>query len=165
MKVNFRLTGEGQTKLTKVLQRTRVIVAKEFKEGCEAFVKTAVANRAPSPEDEARILSQGTITDGGSYPVKSGIVGASPDEYHFRKEARQISLKDAIRREPINPLWQEGKLKVYLGNTQLYNPGENAEFSIGFSWTGGGNTRSTDDAEAGNTWRFLLESWEYGGVI
>lgn len=166
-RLEFRLTRQGRVKLNRVYKRTLASSRFSFKEGCEKIVKPNISKRAPSLDEERRLISVGVITEpyvGAQRRGRTGIAGAY-DERRFKKAANQYPVKRAVFMEPIEIKREREIARVYLGKTSLYNPGRNPRFSIGFSWRGAHQDRSTDDPEAGETWRHLLESWEFGGVV
>lgn len=166
-RLEFRLTRAGRAKLNRVYKITQARARLSFKEGCEKIVKPNVSKRAPSLDEERRLISVGVITEPYARPGRrgrTGIAGAY-DERRFQKGANQYPIKEAIFKEPVEIKREREVAKVYLGKTSLYNPGRNPRFSIGFSWQTHHGERSTDDPEAGAIWRELLEKWEFGGTF
>ena len=165
-RLSFRLTGKGRAKLNRAYKIARASARFSFKEGCEKIVKPNVSKQAPTLDEERRLISVGVISEsykGRAATTRSGLAGDS-DDRRFKKGVGQHPVKEAILMEPVEIKREREMAKVYLGKTTLYNPGKNPLFSIGFSWHGGGQERSTDDSGAGAVWKHLLESWEYGGV-
>jgi len=162
----FELTPQGHAKLYRAYRSTLEHSKKLLGEGSEKIVKVNASQRAPSNFEEAKILSVGTITkpfvDSFGRSRGEGTRG-SWDPRRFMKIGNQKFLREAILGELVKVKREMDQIYVRLGDPRLYNPGLSTTQSIGFSWRGAGLIRSTDDAEAGGIWRYLLESWEYGG--
>jgi len=166
-RLEFRLTAQGKAKLNRVYKRALASSRFAFKEGSEKIVKPNISKSAPGLDEERRLISVGVITEpyvGPSRRGRTGVAGAS-DKRRFHKGAGQYSVKQAVLMEPVDIKREREVAKVYLGRTSLYNPGRNPRFSIGFSWRGGHQERSTDDPQAGQAWRTMLEKWELGGTF
>lgn len=163
MQANFSLTSEGRAKLQRAQNRITEHSKVLLLEGAEKIVKIKASQRAPNPFEEASFLSVGEISQ--EYRG-SGIRGSNPDERHFKKLGNQKYLREAILLERISARDTSLGPKVDLGKFSSYDGSQGV--SIGFSWEWGskkaGRIRSTDDAEAGEAWKHLLEAWELGGT-
>lgn len=165
--LEFRLTAQGRAKLNRVYKNALSSSRFAFKEGSEKIVKPNISKSAPGLDEERRLISIGVITKPYVSPSRrgrTGMAGAS-DERRFHKGPDQFSVKQAVLMEPVEIKREREVAKVYLGRTSLYNPGRNPRFSIGFSWRGAHQERSTDDSTAGAAWQALLEKWEFGGTF
>lgn len=166
-KVRFELTPQGHAKLYKVYRKALEHSKKFLKEGSEKIVKVKIAQRAPNSFEEARLLCVGVITepfvDRAGRSRGSGTRG-SWDARRFMKIGKQEFLQVAIMKEPVKVEREMDLIKTNLGRTSFYS-GPASEVSIGFSWHGGGMIRSTDDPEADERWRYLLQAWEFGGTF
>lgn len=164
MLVNFSLTSEGRAKLQRAQNRIAEHSKTLLLEGAERIVKVKASQRAPSPFEEASSLSTGEVSQG--YRGSSGILGSNPDERRFKKLGNQRYLREAILLEKTTARDTGIGPKVDLGKTSSYDGSQGV--SIGFSWKWGakktGGIRSTDNAEANQAWKHLLEAWELGGT-
>ena len=160
----LRLTPTGMAKLARAVSIGEKALKESLSRGCTLIVKPKIANRAPTATEEATQLSTGRITVSTGPQGATGIVG-SADERRFKKiPGKQVTLRQAIQSEPVVVNDEENTLFVNLGQSCFYNPGI-AVPSIGFSWQGGHEIRSTDDSEAHSAWKHLLKTWEFGGTF
>lgn len=139
----IQLSAAGRQKFRTILHNLTNVISAALENNVPKL-KDRIAEFAPTLEEEAQLIS---------YPGST---------YDFIKD-RFIDLRTAIRNEPYIIRSLRNKIFVKLGDPKKINP------LIGFAWYHGnqksGNLelRHSDDAEAGEAWSHLLETWEYGG--
>ncbi len=91
-------------------------------------LRSEVAARAPSSEEEARLLSRGTATSfGPGFGMGSGIVG-TPEEGRFIRQGEMVSLREAITSEPISTIRRLDRILGGIGSASYLNA------RTGFFW-------------------------------
>lgn len=142
---NARLSASGINKLDRLADLSSRGIAAMLEDFAEEL-KERVAQFAPSEEEERFYLS----TPGNDYDL-------------YKREGGFLYLREAIIMEDVEVKDDGNKVTAEFGNADKMNP------IIGFSWYHGygkyenKELRSTNDAEAGDAWRNLLQMWEYGG--
>ena len=149
---NAKFTQKGLQKLGDFLAAVRssweLAAAREVD-----AVRNMASTLAPSPAEEARILSEGVIAD--SSPFAGATVG-TPEGGRFIRQGQQVSMQEAIRTDRIEV--------QQAGTTSLVGTGRPSRINrrTGFYW----NTRRRGiqgPTEPFN--RALVQSYEYGGII
>lgn len=121
------LTAKGQAKLTAFVAAVRAGAA-----GAVGFaaveVKAAVVAATPSPEEEGRLLSQGTSEGNlGGAGFGVGVFGTT-EGGRFLREGGMMPLREAIERDPIQSSARGGLVTAGFGSPTRINA------ITGFSW-------------------------------
>lgn len=91
-------------------------------------LRTEVSMRAPSSEQEAKLLSEGIVQNIAGGNVFSGGYVGTPDGGRFQRLGDQIPIREAIYTEPIRTSRSFDKLMAGIGNPEWINA------RTGFSW-------------------------------
>jgi len=159
--LEIKLTASGRRKLRTLEKRISGIAERVLKEGMEGIVKPEVMNRAPGPEEEARMLSAGKIEGQGALafdPIGLSAIprfgeAGTPEGGRFLKEGHG-SIRNVIARDKIVMSRSGNKVYAKFGNTRWINQ------RTGFSWrTASGDVRNTKPFN-----RKLIQSLEHGGT-
>lgn len=155
MPVGIALTVKGQQKLQAAIaaaaQAAEIWAAREVQ-----GLRAEAAQRAPSSEEEAELLSRGIS------PTK-GVLG-TPDEGRFIRQGGQTSLREAIATDPIRTRSRLDRITAGIGNATRINT------LTGFYWA----TRSSRFALGGGRGiqgptepfnRAYLQAVENGGGV
>lgn len=142
---NAKLSASGINKFNRLADLSSRGVAAMLEDFSEEL-KERIAQFAPSEEEERFYLS----TPGNDYDL-------------YKREGGFLYLREAIIMEDIEVKDTGDNVTAEFGNADKMNP------IIGFAWYHGygkyenKELRSTNDVEAGEAWRNLLQMWEYGG--
>lgn len=151
----FVLTPKGQEKLRAAMQRAaeaaQINLAREMQ-----LLRSEVAARAPSSEEEGRLLSRGVNTNqAGGIGFGLGLIG-TPEGGRFIRQGEMISLREAIQTEPIKTVRRIDRMLAGIGDPDFINA------RTGFYW----QTRSR--GIQGPTLPFnraYLQALENGGLV
>lgn len=154
------LTPKGQQKLQDAIQAvaeaTQIALAREMQ-----TLRERVAERTPSSEEEAEILSRGVIEGAvkgrsiADLQFRAGFVG-TPEGGRFIRQGEQLSLREAILTDPILVTRQFDRMIAAIGNANRIN------LLTGFYW----NTRKR--GIQGPTLPFnqaYVQAMEDGGLV
>lgn len=152
----LRLTAQGERKLQNCVnaafQAARAGLRREV-----TRMRTDASQAAPSPEEEARLLSRGVIQSGRL----SGITAGVPEGGRFMREGL-MSMSEAIRLDPV----VEGSTDFgFAGSTiVLMGTGDPTQLNrlTGFFW------RTRRRGMQGPTFPFnqrLAQAYEFGGLV
>ena len=142
------LSKDGRKRLQNLYNQISSNTTKILKVGVSQEIKKIAVEKAPSFRQEAIAISAPGLAS----------------EIQFFKRGTQISIHDAIEKEPIEVTKTDKGYDAYFGKKSRINR------LIGFSWgyreeDGSYQTASTDDPQAGSRWRKLIELFEYGGTF
>ena len=167
------LTPAGKARMDKVVTNIQLAATKELSRSIRQLVKPQIVANAPTPLEEAAVLSTDVGGVGTSTPSSDGTV-------RFAKRSGQRYVRDALSMEPVTVKPAKTSVFVNYGRIRLINR------MIGYSWqasdrppqVGGKGAkrvgkkrprgkkviwRSTNQMGAyRNTWGNLLEFWEIG---
>jgi hypothetical protein len=149
------LTPKGQRKIQAALQAAaqaaQIGVAREVQ-----GLRAEAARRAPSSEDEARLLSRGVAQGNmGGLGFGLGIFG-TPEGGRFLRQGGQVSLREAIVTEPIQTQRKFDRIVAGIGSPGRINA------RTGFYWATG-RRGIQGPTEPFN--RAYLQAVENGGLV
>lgn len=121
------LTPKGQAKIQAAIraaaEAAQIGVARTMIE-----LRAEVASRAPSSEEEARMLSRGVNTNmAGGLGFGIGVIG-TPEGGRFIREGGMTSVREAIMEEPIKTMRIFDRMIGGIGSPEYINS------RTGFSW-------------------------------
>lgn len=121
------LTPQGQAKLARAIRAVgdaiQIGLAREMQ-----ALRAAAAARAPSPDEEAQLLSRGVSTNQpGGNVTASGEIG-TPDGGRFIKVGDMLPLREAMADERIRTVRQLDQFFAGIGDPETLNA------RTGFSW-------------------------------
>lgn len=128
MPAGLTLTPKGQQKLEAAIlaakQAVQVWAAREVID-----LRDEAARRAPSSEEEAKLLSRGLAQGGMGLGINVGIgVFGTPDGDRFLRQGDQVSLREAITTDPIKTSDSGDRFYAGVGSSQRINE------KTGFYW-------------------------------
>jgi hypothetical protein len=163
MPASIRITSAGNAKLKAILEAARKAGAKELYESTLEARKVAAAT-APSPEEEARMVSIGTPDDliAGRRAAgrdlrgfaSSGLVGTNEGGRYIWAEGT-MPIQKAIAEDPVAMKLGSDEIRATTGHAKLINQ------ATGFSWIT--RHRGLQGPTRPFNKRFL-EALEFGGV-
>jgi len=121
--VTAHLTPAGQARLQKIVKRMTGDISTELKKAV-VKVKNEVAALAPSPEEEAVMLSVGVAADGTAAGQETGV----PSGGRFFRDGKMIPIREAILRAPVTERIEGGVILLSSASAAWINA------RTGFSW-------------------------------
>jgi hypothetical protein len=155
MPPSITLTPKGRQKLENIT----LAVAQASQEAVKKAMLDAralAAQTAPSPEEEARALSRGTIEGGGAMNVFAGALVGDPDNGRFIRGGEMVSTSEAIAADPIVIDTNKDRVVATTGKASRINA------ITGFFWA---TKRRGTQGPSFPFNRALLQAWEYGGMV
>lgn len=137
------LSASGRSRLDDLSKKLSISIQAMLEENVPR-IKDAVIEFAPTAEEEANLIS---------WP-------GSP--WDFFQDIHN-TLRSAIKSEQFLVQEIADVVTVNLGDTKKINPILKFSWYHGSKKEGTSELRSSNDANAGEAWKHMLEMWEYGG--
>lgn len=139
-----KLSDDGKARLDEISTKLSMSIQAMLEENVPR-IKNAVIEFAPTAEEEANLIS---------WP-------GSP--WDFFQDIHN-TLRKAIESEQFVIQEMNDVISVKLGDPKKINPILKFSWFHGSKKAGNSELRSSDDTDAGDAWKHMLEMWEYGGT-